>query len=151
MNIVNLFTEIDSNYVQLFEYQGFENSSTQNNKNKEILELFCNFWSNSPKKKQSKKCRIILWNNLFSDYEIYYWSSFDFSSDLTRIVEYSFSNIKNIIVIILGSLKISDSIDLEKDLFYSKVIFDEEIILEPKTTILKNVDFRFFHLFDIKK
>lgn len=154
MNIVNLFTEIDSNYVQLFEFQGFENSSSENNNNnnnnKEILEISCNFWSHSRKETQSKKCRLILWSNLFSEYEIFYWSFFDHSSYLSRIADYSFSTIKNIIVIILGSFIISDSIDIEKNLFYSKIIFHEEIILEPKTMILKKVDFRVFHLFDIK-
>lgn len=164
MNISNIYIEIQSNYIQLFEYQGFDKpineneyqgfdeSINENEKCEEIVELKVSFWSSSLKKKYKNICRLILWSNCFSEYEIYYWSLFPFYSSLNeKQREESFYRIKHIPLIVVGSLDISDSIDVEEDLFYSKIILEEEIILEPKDYIIRNKDFRLFQILNIKE
>lgn len=135
MNTLNLYVELMDNYIQLFDFEEFE---TTKKDYVEILELQSNFWFRSYKKNQKTKARLIIWNHFFKDFELYYWSFlnlFQTKKSSTNLGEnyYQFEGQK---IVLHGFLSTSNIIDVEKDIFYSEIIRNEEVIIQARKFLL---------------
>jgi hypothetical protein len=135
MNTLNLYVELMDNYIQLFDFEEFE---TTKKDYVEVLELQSNFCFESYKQKQKTKARLIIWDHFFKDFELYYWSFLNLiqtKKSSTSLGEnyYKFQGQQ---MILHGFLSTSSIIDVEKDIFYSQIIQNEEVIIQARKFLL---------------
>lgn len=135
MNTLNLYVEIVDNYIQLFEFEEFE---TIRKDYIEILEFQSYFWYRSYKKQQKTKARLIIWDHYFKDFELYYWSFLTLLQTKKSSINLgeNYYQFREQPVILNGFLSTSHLIDIEKDIFYSKIIKNEEVIIQARKFLL---------------
>lgn len=104
----------------------------------ELIELKAYIFSPSLKNHAKKiSVRLVFWDKLFLGFENFYWLiNYHYYVKNNNLVKILFKIMNQIIdnktLICTGFFNISDNIDIEKNIFYFKIIYKEELQIFPK-------------------